>query len=421
VQPVAGGTWRFCHAGYHQRKIKHQTVMTPSALLPMPCRPIDGRKIEMPLNGHLGKIEKQNANVMSSKTVTLADIARVAGVSKNTVSLALRQSSLLSCATRERIAEIASTMGYKKNPTLAHLMVELRSIRKTKFKATLALLNANVDRDAIRKNPSILACVEGCHRRASSLGYVLDNFWLHDPDLDATCLSRIFRNRGIRGAIVVGLRQENRLPADCAEIWDSYPSVVTGVRTHNPTLPFTATDQYGLCLDAVQRILESGYKRPALVLDQAIDTLVEHRYSAGFQAAQQQLSVAQRIRPHYLDGQKGDQLALFRKWYEREKPDVILTPCHIVKKWLADLNWRVPTDVGLIQLEWRPEDVDCAGMDQHNDLVGEAAVDMLIGMIHENTMSVAAFPQSRLIGSTWIDGKTVKSTQLLDPALGACA
>ncbi len=112
-------------------------------------------------------------------------------------------------------------------------------------------------------------------------------------------------------------------------------------------------------------------------------------------------------------------MTLFRKWFEQESPDVILTTSHIVKKWLADLDYRVPADIGLIQLEWDSENADWAGMDQHNDTVGAAAVDLLTEMIHHHTESVSIFSQSRLIGSTWIDGTTVNPLEELTPLI-AC-
>jgi LacI family transcriptional regulator len=59
-------------------------------------------------------------------------------------------------------------------------------------------------------------------------------------------------------------------------------------------------------------------------------------------------------------------------------------------------------------LEWRADSPDWAGMNQHNDVVGEAAVEMVIGMIHNNE-GIPDFPRATLVGSTWVNGKTVRS------------
>ena len=48
-------------------------------------------------------------------------------------------------------------------------------------------------------------------------------------------------------------------------------------------------------------------------------------------------------------------------------------------------------------------------MDQRNDLVGEAALDMLISMVHHNERGVPEHPRATMIGCHWVDGTTVRS------------
>lgn len=344
----------------------------------------------------------------------MADIARAAGVSKNTVSLALRGDPQIPPATRERIERIAHDFGYQKNATMAHLMAELRRTKKPRVQSTLALLNANADREAFRRHPTVPTYVTGCQRRADQLGYAVDEFWLHDPQLDGARLNKILRSRGIRGAIVVGLMRENVLPASFAETWKEFPIVVTGVRTHDPALSFACTDHHILALRAYEKALALGYGRPALVLDEEIDRLVDGRFSAGVSVASRNRPAKAQTRPFYQVREAMKEPAIFARWFAREKPDVLLTLYNVVHSWLREMNLKVPADVGLIQLEWRASSPEWAGMDQHNDVVGEAAVEMLVSMIHRHEIGVPEFPRATLVGSTWKDGKTVKTSVLKD-------
>jgi len=340
----------------------------------------------------------------------MSDIAKRAGVSKNTVSLALRNDPQIPPSTRDRIKAIASELGYQTNPTVAHLMAQIR--RSPAIKASLALLNANFDAKAFTRHPTVPTYVEGCQRRATQLGYSLDEFWLYDPSLDGPRLDKILRARGIRGVLVVGLMNENRLPEKFLTIWENYPCVVTGVRTRNPALSFTATDQHILALRAFENALRLGYKRPALVLDHVIDRLVEGRFTAGILIAQQKLPLKQRLKPFYLVTEARENPALFTEWFQKEKPDVILTLYNIVKEWVEKMGMKIPEDLGLIQLEWRKDRPSWAGMDQHNDITGEAAVEMLIGLIHNNEAGIPDFPRATLIGSKWRDGLTVRQQSM---------
>ena len=340
----------------------------------------------------------------------MSDIAREAGVSKNTVSLALRGSAEIPPKTRQRIQRIADRLGYQSHPVVAHLMAQLRASQMPAFRSTLALLNANLDRDAFLTHPTVPTYVEGCRRRAAQLGYALDEFWLHDPELDGVRLNRIFRSRGIRGALVVGLMKENRLPAGFRATWRDFPCVVTGVRTQEPALSFACVDHHMLVIEACRRAIELGYRRPALVLDQAIDALVNGRFTAGFLTAQQSLPPENRTSPfHDVTAARAD-AACFRAWFEREHPDVILTLYHDVRRWLEAMEKSAPRDIGLIQLEWRSDHADWAGMNQHTDIAGETAVDLLVGMIHRGEAGPPDFPRGTLIGTTWIDGKTVRQS-----------
>lgn len=341
--------------------------------------------------------------------VTLSDIARKVGYSKNTVSLALRGDPQIPPATRDRIRKIADDLGYQPNAVVSHLMAQLRSSQTPRFQAKLALVNANRDPDALHKHPTIPTYVEGCERRAARLGYGFDRFWLHDPTMRTETWLRVLRTRNIKGIILVGLMDQNRLPAHLRPVWESFPTVVTGVRTREPALSFSCVDHHNLTLQAVEHALALGYQRPALVLDDVIDKLVEGRFSAGFFTAQAALPRNRHVPPFRALNQAWRDPRVFHTWLNRHKPDVLFTLYNVVFDWLKAFNLRVPADIGVIQLEWRASKPEIAGMNQHNDVAGEAAVDLVVSQIHNNEHGVPSFPRAALIGATWVDGTTVRN------------
>ena len=325
------------------------------------------------------------------------------GVSKNTISLALRHDPQIPEKTRRKILRLADKMGYTKNPTVAHLMSQLRRSKSPRYQSPLALLNANVDPDAFKRHPTIPTYVKGCRKRAAELGYSLDEFWLHDEALDGERLNKIFDTRNIRGALVIGLMKENQLPDRFLPTWKNFPTVVTGVRTRDPALSFACTDHQMLAMKAFRQAIELGYRRPALVLDHVIDGLTDGRFSAGVQIAQADIPASRRTKPFYFVEEARKKPSLFHTWFDKEKPDVLLTLYNVVRHWLQDRR-----DVGMIQLEWRAQSPDWAGMNQHNDLVGEAAVEMVINLIHNNDPGIPEFPRATLLGSSWVNGKTAR-------------
>jgi LacI family transcriptional regulator len=340
--------------------------------------------------------------------VTMSTIAARAGVSKNTVSLALRQDPQIPPKTRKRIARIAEALGYAKNPVVSQLMTELRKAHSASYQRTLALLNANQDAQAFRRHPTVPVYVEGCRRRAAFHGYKLDEFWLHDPELNGERLNRILRTRGIRGALIVGLMKENRLPDRFASTWGLHACVITGVRTRNPTLPFCCVDHHALVLQAFEQARRHGYRRPALVVDEHIDRLVEGRFSSGMWVGQQSLPAKDRVPGFYRVEDARADSQIFTEWLRKARPDAIFTLYNVVKTWVTAAGLSVPDEVGLIQLERRREKTEWAGMDQHNDLTGEAAVDMLVGLVHNNEIGLPPYPRATLISGSWVGGSTVR-------------
>ena len=341
--------------------------------------------------------------------VTLSDIAAAVGFSKNTVSLALRGNPQIPAPTRERIRLMAEKMGYEPNAVVAQLMAQLRASRTTRFQAKLALVNANRDPKAFTSHPTLPPYVAGCEARAQRLGYSFDPFWLHDRTLTAERWMRILQARGIRGLVLVGLMDQNRLPEELTPVWERFPAVVTGVRTRDPALSFCCVDHHNLVLMAFEQALALGYQRPALVIDDVIDALVERRFSAGFLTGQRQLPKSRQIPLFTAFASAQHDPRPFHEWLDRHRPDVVFTLYNVVLQWLQARGWRVPQDVGVIQLEWRESRPEIAGMNQHNFVVGEAAVDMIVSQIHNNEVGLQSFPRATLIGATWVPGPSVRA------------
>ena len=334
-------------------------------------------------------------------------IADRVGVSKNAVSLALRSDPSISEEMRRKIEQVAAEIGYRRNPAFGELMSQMRRSQSAGTRATIALFNAHNDRNAFRKHSTIPSYVEGCRQRSLELGYQLDEFWLNEPETSGERGVEILEARGIRGVAIVGLMGENRLRECMLPVVDAFPCVVTGVRTRAPALSFASVDHYILTKIAFEKAVGCGYKRPGLVLDRVIDGLVDYRFSAGYRSGQEGLPGRDRLEPFFDVGNGEENRQHFAAWLERERPDVIFTLYNVVRHWLNDLGIKVPKDLGLIQLEWREGDPDWAGMNQHNEITGKVAIDMLIGMIHQGERGVPPFPRATLIGPTWVPGSTI--------------
>lgn len=330
----------------------------------------------------------------------MADIAKAARVSKNAVSLALRGDPQISKSTRQRIEETAKKLGYRRNPVVGELMARLHAGGPKRFRSSIALVNANIDKQALQRHPTIPIYVDGCRSRAEELGYRIDEFWMREPGFTSERWMKVFKARGIPGGIVVGLMNENRIQQSFLPLVEQMPFVVTGVRTRDPALPFACVDHHMVALHAFEKALLLGYKRPGLVLDESIDALVEHRFTAGYRSGQQLVPHSRRLKP-YLFTRKD--ISSFSKWLQSQRPDVVFTLYNETQVWIQKVAPVYSEKVDLIQYEWRSSNPEIPGINQHNDLAGQAAVDMLVGMLHRGERGVPEFSRATLINPTWVD------------------
>ena len=338
--------------------------------------------------------------------VTMQDIANAAHVGKATVSLALRNDPRLREETRKRIQRIAAEMGYRPNAVVANLMAQLRAGRIPKFQATLGLVNASQEKGKLQEVITFTEWAKGCRHRAKQIGYGFDEFWLYEPGLTPARLLKILESRNIRGLVVAAVLRHGRLPEEFSELWERLACVVVGVQTTRPRLHFACNDQYSTARQAVREVLSRGYTRPALVIDPDLDELLDYRFSAGFLSATNQLPKNRKIPSFNFSSvnQKN-----FSSWFHKHSPDVILTMDERVRDWLLALKVLIPDKVGLVHLDLHSNLPDWAGMNQNNDLVGAAALDMLVDQLHRNEFGSPVLTKCMMVASTWVDGPSVRT------------
>ena len=226
---------------------------------------------------------------------TIRMLAQAAGVSKATVSLALRDSPRIRPAVRERIQRLAAESGYRPNALVANLLAQLRASKTSTFQSTLGLLCVAKDQSVLQEVPTFRSWVAGCRARAAELGYGFDQFWVHEPGISPARLVEILDARNIRGVAVFGFLDGGSISRKFDPIWRRTAAVALGTRPTRPALHFASNDQYVTAAQAVRELIRLGYQRPGLCVNGHIDDIVENKFTGGFWVAQCRLPPAQRL------------------------------------------------------------------------------------------------------------------------------
>ena len=345
---------------------------------------------------------------MSQNSPTIETIARKINVSQSTVSRALRNDPRIADLTRKRVKQEALRLGYRPNPLVSALMSQLRTNRPAHCLSTIAYLDTFQSRDEWKLYPTTRKLWQGASERADQLGYKLERFWFYEPGITPDRLRAILLARGIYGMIVKFNPPKHNLMHGLP--FDFGPFAVTTVefRMSKPPVHSATNDQFQSTLLGLNELHELGYRRVGLVVSAYNDNAFDYRISAANLVYQQRIPAARRVPMLSLPENKwtGEN---FATWYRAHRPDALLVFGTETARWMHDLKIRAPEDVGFAHLDWDPSMGECAGVNQRNDQVGSAAVDLLTSNLHINEFGVPACPKTILIEGVWVPGKTVRA------------
>jgi Transcriptional regulators len=328
----------------------------------------------------------------------MQDVADAVGVHRTTVSRALRDDPRISEVTRERVKGAADRLGYRTNPLVAVLMSHRRAVAPARFQAVMAFVTQGRQRgEWAGLAPSFRRIQEAAAARAERQGYKLEEFWTGGPPWRPETLPRVLIQRGIHGMVIAPLREtQGNLELDCRP----FSCVTIGYSVVSPDVARVAPDHFQGMNLAMNRCREFGLTRPGLVLAEGVHERVGRRWLGAYLAATTDVKVPP---PLVMDAFAP---AEFRAWFQKHRPDVILTARpDPVRAALRGLQVKVPDGVGLVSLE-ADSAGGVAGIDQHFEKVGAAAVDLVISMLHRGERGGPADRQL-LIEPSWIDGPTL--------------
>lgn len=327
-------------------------------------------------------------------TVTMADVAREAGVSKSTVSLALKGSELLPASTRARVSAVAERLGYRRDPLLSALSARRRSSKAT-YHGAIALLPL-----AAEPTPSHIylhSLWRAAKTAAATLGYSIEEYKL---DYSLPDLSRLVRTWRARG--VVGVVWGTRISPKWIEAfpWQHFSSV-TVARSNAPyPLHVINSDLSDAMLQTWRRIAASNYKRVAVLIRRKLDESLGWRLSLlwkGVRTDDAGRFVDDAIR-HYDGFPLGKELA---DWLAAERPDVLVVDNEACCRAVLP---ALPKECHLVAVGMRMDAKDFTGMYHPAKALAEVAMLKLDGMIRTGERGPAVNRQITLVAGQWVEG-----------------
>jgi LacI family transcriptional regulator len=115
---------------------------------------------------------------MANFQTSQKEIAARAGVSRATVSYALRNPPKILQATRRRVIALAEELGYRPDPLVRKLMVHLATGRERRTQATVALFIPGYPPSSLEHDLRLRPMLAGAQSQADRHGLHFEQLWL---------------------------------------------------------------------------------------------------------------------------------------------------------------------------------------------------------------------------------------------------
>jgi LacI family transcriptional regulator len=332
---------------------------------------------------------------------TLRDIALKAGCHYSTVSLALRNHPRIPAETKDRIRAIARELGYRTDAMLAALCAYREMKRPPTEKGVIAWLTNHRTEKGWASSACNRDYFQGASARAAERGYRLEQFWLAAPDMDENRMSKILWTRGIQGVLLPPQERIRGINLD----WKIFSAVTFGYTLNHPRLHLVSNLEYRTMGTLFSELARRGYERVGLVNLRNQDERVDHNWLAAYLVEQSRLCAGQAIPPLILESWDDQE---FLDWFEKFRPDAIVTKLPDVLNSLKRARYRCPEDIGVAFHSLDENSSGLSGMKKNSFQIGVMAVDLLVDMLHRNERGVPTLAYLLMVEGSWCEGRTVR-------------
>ncbi|MBL9205395.1 MAG: LacI family DNA-binding transcriptional regulator [Opitutaceae bacterium] len=329
----------------------------------------------------------------STGLVTMQAVARAVGVATSTVSKALRGDPTIPERRRNEIKRMAERLGYRTNPLVAALMAQLHSQRRRNDPHHIAWINFWTEEVQAALGHNGSPALDGARRRARELGYEIEVHAVARDEISPGRLRQILLTRSQWGVLFPPVPESAmHYPFDLSGL----TGVAIGTSLREPVMHRVSHNHYQGGSLACRELRARGFRRIGFVISPWNDERADGKWRAAYLVQQQLWPKGERL-PPLVVGQ--DKRAVFERWLERYQPDAILAAEDFVGNWLMALK------ATSIRVAWLALDAfqrDVWGIDYRSELLGAAAVELVIGQMHRHERGSPPVSHSLLIDGIWV-------------------
>jgi LacI family transcriptional regulator len=333
-------------------------------------------------------------------------LAEQLGVTKTTVSLALRGHPNISAKTTERVVKLARELNYRPDPAISAIASQRWSGESPKQYRSIAFI---CHHQPMWKS-SQFAYFGAAKERAEEHGYVLEPFFVDDYPT-GQAISRVLYNRGVRGILIPPIYNPDSRRVTNID-WDRFTAVCCAIGRVRPPLHTVTSDYFATTRMVWDALAQGGYKRIGGVIS-CHDPVADDDWQrvGASHAAIRFLGLSQSAEIPLLTADVENEKELL-EWYHKYRPDVIVAFNQHIGEQLERGGVKIPDDVELVCLS-APENGRWSGFVHNKDKIASCAVDVLNNELRDNRWGLPTIPNLTLVYPRWNAGKTFRRNDIV--------
>jgi len=341
---------------------------------------------------------------MVEEKLTIRHIAKLAGVSRSTVSRVINDHPNVSPETREQVLQVVAETGFHPDPVARSL-----SSRRVDIIGLVIPLAVQ----SLFEDPFFPRLMQGISQGCNSHDHTLALFLLHSPEEEAKIYARIARRQLLDGVIVTSTRAGDPLIPQLTA--NRIPFVMHG-RHEDPGVSFIDVDNATGAYTAVTHLIRLGRRRIGLISGPSVSLAAEDRKRGYLKALLERrvpVDEGLMVRGDFTETSSYEAMQRLL----RREPDAVFVASDSMAmgalRALREAGKRVPDDVAVVGFDDLPQaataDPPLTTVRQPIQRAGALAVEMLIDILENG-----AEPARRIILPTQLVIRASCGSRLVD-------
>jgi LacI family transcriptional regulator len=349
-------------------------------------------------------VEDFSKGIMAEEKLTIRQIAKLAGVSRSTVSRVINDHPNVSPETRDQVLQVVAETGFHPDPIARSL---------SSRRAGIIGLVIPLAIQSLFEDPFFPRLMQGISQGCNNHDYTLTLFLLHSLEEESKLYARVSRRQLLDGVIVTATRGGD--PLIPRLIANRIPFVMHG-RHDDPRVSFVDVDNAAGAYTAVTHLVRLGRRRIALISGPSGSLAAEDRKRGYLNALQERRVPVDESLIIHGDFTETSSYEAVQRLLPHD-PDAVFVASDSMAlgalRALHEVGKRVPDEVAVVGFDDMPQaatvDPPLTTIRQPIQQTGVLAVEMLIDILENG-----ADPPRRIILPTELVIRASCGSRLVD-------